>query len=120
MTRFLLVAAGGAIGSSARYAVALLASGATFPAGTLTVNLLGSLLIGMAMEAMAASELRLFLVTGILGGFTTYSSFNQETLQLMRTGAWGTAFLNAALTLFGCLLAGFAGVMLARASLGLR
>jgi CrcB protein len=114
MTRFLLVALGGALGSTARYAVALLFAGATFPIWTLTVNLLGSLLIGLTMELVAATDLRLFLVTGILGGFTTYSAFNQETLQMLRSGAWGIAFVNAAGTLFGCLVAGFAGVALAR------
>jgi fluoride exporter len=114
MTRFLLVALGGALGSSARYGVTLLLAGAAFPVWTLTVNLVGSLLIGVTVERVAAGDLRLFLVTGILGGFTTYSAFNQETVQMLRDGAWGMAFVNVAGTLFGCLVAGFAGVALAR------
>jgi CrcB protein len=114
MTRFLFVAVGGALGSTARYAVALLFAGSTFPFGTLLVNLVGSLAIGTTMELLGDHELRLFVVTGILGGFTTYSSFNQETLQMLRTGAWGAGFVNAAVTLVGCLIAGFTGVLLAR------
>ena len=114
MTRFLFVALGGALGSTARYGVTLLLAGAAFPVWTLAVNLLGSFLIGATMELVAAGDVRLFLVTGILGGFTTYSAFNQETVQMLRGGAWGMAFANMAGTLFGCLVAGFAGVALAR------
>jgi CrcB protein len=110
MTRFLLVCLGGAIGSGARYLVAL--SGLSQP--TLIVNVAGSFLIAVVMGVTAESELRFFLVTGILGGFTTYSAFNQETLQMMRTGAAGAALLNLAVTVIGCLAAGFAGVFVVR------
>ena len=58
---------------------------------------------------------RSVLVTGVLGGFTTYSSFNYETLHLAQSGAAGLAVLNVALTLVACLLAGGAGIWLARA-----
>jgi CrcB protein len=117
VTRFLLVCLGGALGSGSRYLVALAAAslpGASFPWGTLAVNVTGSLLIGAAMEGLAPSGLRLFFVTGVLGGFTTYSSFNQETLQLVRSGQPGAALLNAGATLFGCLAAGVAGSLLVR------
>ncbi|WP_198382007.1 fluoride efflux transporter CrcB [Roseomonas sp. KE2513] len=83
----LCVAAGGAVGSVLRYLVGVLALrhfGAEFPWGTLTVNVIGSLVIGVIGGAMAAGaalapELRLFLVTGVLGGFTTFSAFSLDT-----------------------------------------
>ena len=90
----LAVASGGALGASLRYLVAVLSRqgiGGAFPAGTLTVNLLGCLFIGLAASVFAAGEgarttLRLFLVVGLLGGFTTFSSFGLETLRLMEEG----------------------------------
>ena len=114
MTRFLLVCLGGAIGSGARYLVALSTVSAAFPFGTLIVNVTGSFAIALVMELVAESDFRFFLVTGILGGFTTYSAFNQETMQMMRIGAWGTAMINIVATLAGCLAAGFLGLLVAR------
>ena len=122
MTRFLLVCTGGAVGSGLRYAVALWAAamfGAAFPFGTLLVNLAGSLGIAFVMElasttAWISPEVRLLLTTGLLGGFTTYSAFNYETTQYLRSGMWGIAVLNVVATVLGCLLAGVAGVALAR------
>jgi fluoride exporter len=115
MTRFLLVCLGGAIGSGARYLVALATVSAAFPLGTLIVNVVGSFAIAMVMELVPGSDLRLFLATGILGGFTTYSAFNQETLTMMRNGAGGSAAANVLATLLGCLAAGFLGIVAARA-----
>ena len=122
MTRFLLVCLGGAFGSGARYltsswAAALL--GTAFPWGTMIVNVAGSFLIGAVMHLSTSSDLlsedvRLFLVAGILGGFTTYSSFNWETLQLIRTGHPAAAFANATGTFILCLAAGFAGIIAGR------
>ena len=114
MTRFLLVCLGGAIGSGARYLVALSSVSAGFAFGTLIVNLLGSFAIAMVTELVAPSDLRLFLATGVLGGFTTYSAFNQETMEVLRNGAWGTAMLNVVVTVAGCMAAGFVGVIVAR------
>lgn len=117
MIRLLLVCLGGAIGSGARYLTALAAAslfGVTYPWGTLIVNVLGSLLIGVAMELLPSSDTRLLVVTGMLGGFTTYSTFNQETLQMLRGGAWPTALANLGATFAGCLVAGIAGFALAR------
>jgi CrcB protein len=109
MMRFLLVCLGGAAGSGARYLV-----GTALPQGTLTVNIVGSFFIALALESMRASDLRLMLVTGVLGGFTTYSAFNQETLVYIRAGAWGSAAANIAGTVVACLAAGFLGVWLGR------
>ena len=98
MGRFLLVCLGGAIGSGARYlfSTAMSRVFGNFPIGTLGV------------------DTRLFIVTGVLGGFTTYSSFNYETLHLVQSGAAGLAALNVALTLVACLGAGLAGLWVGR------
>ncbi len=126
MNRVALVALGGAIGSVARYGVGALAArllGAAFPWGTLLVNLTGSFLIAgvmhVALTGSAISlELRIFLTTGILGGFTTYSSFNYETLALLNQRAYGLAGLNLVGTVLGCLMAGLLGLAAGRALAG--
>ena len=123
MGHFLLVCLGGAIGSGARFLAAtgaVLLFGADFPRGTIFVNLLGSFLLAMVMGISTTSEaispaLRLFLGAGIMGGFTTYSSFNYETIALAEQGSWGAAAFNVAVTLAGCLLAGVAGLAAGRA-----
>jgi CrcB protein len=120
--RLLLVCAGGALGSGARYLVAGWAAsryGLDFPRGTLVVNVVGSLLLGVLVGFAGAralsDEARLFLGAGVLGGFTTYSSFNAETIALAeRAGLW-PALANVALTVIGCLVAGAAGLWAARA-----
>ena len=115
----LLVGGGGFLGSVARYllstAVGAGAAGRTvFPAGTLTVNVLGCLVIG-ACAAFGARTIpwtdsaRLFLFTGVLGGFTTFSAFGYETFALARDGRWGFAAANVALQLVCGLLAVAAG-----------
>jgi CrcB protein len=124
--RVALVALGGAIGSVARYGVGALAAqlfGATFPWGTLLVNLTGSFLIAtimhVALSGTAISlELRIFLTTGIMGGFTTYSSFNYETLALINQRAYGLAGLNVAATVVGCFVAGVLGLAAGRGLAG--
>jgi len=125
-TRFLLVALGGALGSVGRYWVGSLAPrllGQAFPYGTLVVNVLGSFLIslvmGVALQSTSVSvNLRLFLTTGIIGGFTTYSTFNYETLVLLQQRLWFTAGLNLVGTVLGCLLAGLLGLLAARLVVG--
>ncbi len=88
MQQVLLVALGGAVGSIARYGVGLAAArwfGLAFPWGTLAVNVLGGLAIGL-MAARIAPEnesLRLLIGTGLLGGFTTFSAFSLETVRLL-------------------------------------
>ncbi len=110
---YLYVALGGALGSVARYAVSLGAArwlGAAFPWGTLIVNVAGSFAIGLLAALVTAdgrptlgSDARAFVLIGILGGFTTFSSFSLETLNLARTGALGAAAANAGLSLALCL-----------------
>jgi CrcB protein len=120
VTRFLLVCAGGAIGSGARYLVSTWAAlhlGAEFPRGTLVVNMTGSFLLAFLVAlrpGLVSPELRLFLGAGIMGGYTTYSSFNTETLSLFEGGSVALAAANLALTVLGCLAAGFAGLAAAR------
>lgn len=122
MSKLLLVCAGGALGSGARYLVGSWAGqawGPGFPWGTLAVNLAGSFLIGVVMvlgieTAVISEEWRVFLAVGIMGGFTTYSSFNHETLALAQRGHWGLAFAYVAATVLGGWAAGVAGLVLAR------
>src|SRR5205809_3588128 len=122
MTRFLLICLGGAAGTGARYLTALWAAsafGPAFPAGTLIVNVAGSFLPGFLMQLGGATsifspDVRLMLTTGVTGGFTTYSTFNYETTNYFRQGAWLLGATNVAATLIGCLAAGLAGIALAR------
>ena len=98
-------ALGGALGSVARYAVSLGAArwlGAGFPWGTLIVNVAGSFAIGLLAALVTADgrpalggDARAFVMIGLLGGFTTFSSFSLETLNLARSGALGAAATNA-------------------------
>jgi CrcB protein len=122
MGLFFLVVLGGAAGTAARYLLGVsvqAAFGPTFPVGTLTVNLIGSFLISMFMvlgvdKGLISTPVRIVLCTGVLGGFTTYSSFNFETLRLWQQGALGLGFLNVGLTVVGCLVAGALGLLTGR------
>jgi len=117
-----LVALGGAIGSVLRWLVVLASAhrfGAGFPWGTLAVNLAGSFLIGLVAEWSAGGVLspaaRIFLATGILGGFTTFSAFSLETLILGRDGAPLAALAYAVGSVVAGFGAAYAGTLLARA-----
>ncbi|MFM7201387.1 MAG: fluoride efflux transporter CrcB [Myxococcota bacterium] len=106
---WLLVGVGGALGSMLRYGVGLALAGVShFPLATLLVNVLGSMLIVGVHEKVGAGvwspELRLLLATGVMGGFTTYSTFNYDVLMSLSRGAYGQAALNVLLTLGGCLM----------------
>ena len=122
MSRFLWICLGGAVGTAARYLLsgwALALLGTTFPWGTLAVNVIGSFFIGAIMHVGLTTQvlsptLRLALTTGVMGGFTTYSAFNYETLRSFQDGAWLMGFVNIAVMLASCLAAGVAGVWLAR------
>jgi CrcB protein len=110
----LLVCLGGAVGTGARYLLGGWAArtfGPTFPVGTLIINATGSFLIvvimGLSLEkGVIPADLRLVLTTGVMGGFTTYSTFNYETLRLFSEGSPAFAFLNLGGTVLGCLMAG--------------
>ncbi len=118
--RLLLICLGGALGTAARYGMQSASARwlGDFPFGTLGVNLLGSFAISFvfifSLNGQLSDTARLALGTGILGGFTTYSSFNLETLRLLDAGAFDKAFIYLSVTLIGCLLCGFAGLLLAR------
>ena len=118
----LLVAVGGALGSVARYGATLGVNrwaGPAFPWGTLFVNIAGSFLIGLLMvwvlkAGEARENARLLLVTGLMGGFTTFSSFSWETWRLIEDGRLAWAGANVLLSVAVCLLATAAGGALAR------
>lgn len=126
MNQLLLVVLGGGVGSGARYLLSawmLERFGPGFPWGTFAVNVVGSFLLGVVMQlghagASLSLEARLFLSTGLMGGFTTYSTFNYETLRLLQAGSLPLALGNVGLTLSSCLAAGALGVALVRWSAG--
>jgi CrcB protein len=123
MTHILLVAAGGALGSVLRYLVGLWtlrSFGPSFPWGTLTVNVTGSFLIGVLAEVIArkfgaSAEMRVFLITGILGGYTTFSAFSLDAITLLERGEPVTALIYVASSVLLSALAVFAGLVLMRA-----
>src|SRR5258708_40270514 len=101
MFKYLVLGAGGAIGTVCRFAAQTAifrATGGIFPWGTLTVNLSGSMIIGflwgMHSADIISPNLRLFLFVGLLGGYTTFSSFSLESLNLFREGAIKYFMLN--------------------------
>jgi CrcB protein len=113
---------GGALGTGARYVLGgwlLRVLGPAFPFGTLAVNLVGCFLLGAVMQVALVTEtlsptLRLFLTVGVMGGFTTYSTFNYETLQYFEESAWLMGCLNLGVTIASCLVAGVLGVLSGR------
>jgi fluoride exporter len=122
MALFFFVCLGGALGTAARYLLGVSiqsAFGPTFPLGTLCVNLIGSFIISMLMylgveRGLISTNLRIVLCTGIIGGFTTYSSFNFETIRLWQQGSVLLGFLNIGATLVGCLITGALGLLAGR------
>ncbi|UXS01040.1 fluoride efflux transporter CrcB [Agrobacterium tumefaciens] len=125
MLNIALVAAGGAIGSVFRYLVGMWSmrvAGPAFPWGTLVVNVAGSFLIGLLVELIArrlnaSSEMRLFIVTGVLGGFTTFSSFSLDAVALFERGALSLSAVYVIATLVVSIVAVFAGLALGRSLL---
>ena len=109
-----LIAVGGALGAVARYLLSsavLRAAGTLFPAGTFVVNLVGCLAFGLIVGAaeqrvVLSPEARMFLLVGILGGFTTFSSYAYESFALMRDAQFAWAAIN----IVGQVIAGIAGV----------
>src|SRR5262245_18201441 len=122
MSRFLWICLGGAAGTGARYLLsgwALAAFGRVFPWGTWISNMLGSFLLGLLMHVGLTTPLfspttRMTLATRVMGGFTTYSTFNYETIRYAQNGSWPVSLANILATVLGCLAAGLAGVALGR------
>lgn len=120
---YLAVAIGGAVGTLGRYAVSgavANAFGETFPWGTLIVNVTGSFVIGFFATLTApdgrlfvGGTTRQFVMTGLCGGYTTFSSFSVQTLNLMRDGEWLYAGGNIAGSVFLCLLFVWLGSLVA-------
>lgn len=123
MQAVLLVGAGGAIGAMARYGVSVAIGRLlpmSFPLATLVVNVLGSLLMGMLIGILArtlppmAPEIRLFAAVGILGGFTTFSSFSLDTIALIERGALAQAVVYVGLSVVVCLAGLYLGLLISR------
>lgn len=117
----LSVGLGGFVGAVGRFWLSGLAQKLSdrFPLGTLTVNLLGSFLLGLLAtlfleKVIVSQEIRLFVLVGLLGAFTTYSTFSLETLNLMRSGEWLMAGVNLLSNVLGTLIAVWAGVLIAK------
>jgi CrcB protein len=122
MGRFLWVCLAGAIGTGLRYGIGLWAGrllGTSFPYGTLIVNVVGCFVIAAIAQVALSTTLvsdtvRVSLMTGFVGGLTTYSAFNLDTTRLLQEKAWALGVLNIALTLFVCFGAGLLGFVVAR------
>jgi CrcB protein len=122
---YLWVAIGGAIGSVARFwfgNVVAAALGPAFPWGTLMINVLGSFVIsffsgltGMGHRFALSNDARIFVIVGVCGGFTTFSSFSLQTVELARSGQAGRAALYVAASMIVCLVACAFGVWAASA-----
>jgi len=121
LTASILVGAGGFAGSVARYSLTLICQrfSVEWPLGTAASNLLGCFIIGSISALSDRAEVlspatRLLLATGFCGGFTTMSSMVYETVQMLRSGDYFHASLYFGITLAGCMLAFFAGVVITR------
>ena len=132
MLELCAVAFGGALGAVGRYAVGLAVAALApetflggFPVATLIANVFGCFVIGVLSALFEGpfagrDHVRLFAVTGVLGGFTTFSTFSIETVQLLESGAWRMAGANAAVSLGACLAGVMAGRVIVHACLGTR
>ncbi|MFP6773606.1 MAG: fluoride efflux transporter CrcB [Alphaproteobacteria bacterium] len=122
MNMLFAVAAGGALGAAGRYLVSgqvMRWVGAGFPLGTMTVNIVGSFVMGLLTEYLAQRwshmpEVRGFLLVGLLGGFTTFSAFSLDAFALLERGAMGSAFLYIAGSVLLSIGGLFAGLWLFR------
>lgn len=122
MLNYILVFVGGGLGAAARYGLQGLIyskTGTTFPFGTLAVNVLGCFVIGLLMTSMEERFLiqpstRIFLTIGILGGFTTFSSFTYETISLFRDGEILYGLANTAASLLLCLIGTWIGIQISK------
>jgi fluoride exporter len=110
----LLVGLGGSIGSMARYAASLMIKSKSFPFATLSVNIIGSFIIGLVFaisikENSISDNWKLFLTTGICGGFTTFSALSLENVELLQNGKIGMAVTYILLSVVLGILAAFLG-----------
>ncbi|MES2835591.1 MAG: fluoride efflux transporter CrcB [Pseudomonadota bacterium] len=124
MIRILLVAAGGALGAVARYGVGRVLPAGAWPSGTLTVNVVGGLLMGLLTGWLAfrggatQDNIRLFAAVGVLGGFTTFSAFSLETALMIERRQLGLAAAYVGLSVVLSVAALFIGLMIARRTFG--
>ena len=123
MYPFLLVGIGGGVGAMSRYGFSLLVGrfwGLSFPLATMLINIIGSLAMGLLVGWLArampswAPEGRLFLAVGVLGGFTTFSSFSLDTITLIERGEVWQAGLYVVLSVVVCLVALYLGLLMTR------
>jgi len=122
MNQYLAIAAGGAIGSVLRYWVSINTHsllGRDFPYGTLTVNVIGSILMGFLFVLFTErweieTVIRSAVLIGLLGAFTTFSTFSIETFNLVEEGAYTKAMANVLVSVSSCLLSAWLGVTLGR------
>jgi len=123
MNAVILVGIGGALGSIARYGSGVLVGRiwpTTFPLATMMVNIAGSLAMGLFIGWLARTtpawqaDARLFVAIGVLGGFTTLSSFSLDTVSLIERGEWGQALLYVLLSVVISIAALFAGLLITR------
>ncbi|MCM8729663.1 fluoride efflux transporter CrcB [Hephaestia sp. GCM10023244] len=123
MLAFLLVILGGALGAGARHLVGrwtLHAFGPGYPWGILTVNLVGGFVMGLlvgvlARQSIGHENLRLFMGVGVLGGFTTFSSFSLDVVTMIERGDWSVALGYVLVSVIGSVLALFGGLAVTRA-----
>ncbi|MFW2853597.1 fluoride efflux transporter CrcB [Sphingomonas sp. TX0543] len=124
MQNLLIVMLGGAFGSGARHLTGrlmLALLGPNWPWGTLTVNIVGGLLMGLLVGTLArfptvsGEGWRLLLGVGVLGGYTTFSSFSLDVVAMIERGAWAGALAYVLASLFGAVLAVFTGLFIMRA-----
>ena len=126
MTNLILAGLGGCVGAMARVGLSGAIARAmdragfwsAFPISTFCVNALGSLLIGFLLALNLTQNLRVFFVAGALGGFTTFSTFSYDTLQLLLAREFAIGVLNAVLSVCVCMLFCYAGLLAGRALAG--
>ncbi|MBO1520178.1 fluoride efflux transporter CrcB [Oceanisphaera pacifica] len=120
MQNLLIIALGGALGAVLRFGITDImarALGRTFPYGTLTVNVLGSLIMGsvfvlVQQQVLHENSWRPFLMVGMLGALTTFSSFSLDSLLLLEQGQWLKAMLNVCLNVVCCIMVTYLGMQL--------
>jgi CrcB protein len=126
MNPYLLVAVGGALGSMARYGAGVLVGqiwSATFPLGTMLINIVGSCAMGLFIGLITRttptwqSDARLFVAAGILGGFTTFSSFSLDTISMLERGEIGSALLYVLVSVIIGVAALYGGLVLMRGTI---